>query len=66
MRDALGEDHAVNETFDNLQEWRELLHDSRERWIDVPEKRLASALDDTLGKPLRKALQDLANAIKSK
>jgi hypothetical protein len=60
MRDALGEEHAVSDTFDNLREWRELLHDSRERWVDVPEKRLAAALGDTLGK----SLKDVAAAIR--
>ena len=69
MKNALGETIAIDDTFADLPEWRRLLESAQERWLDVPEKRLASAFGDELGKstsPLGRALREVATAIRGR
>jgi hypothetical protein len=66
MKNALGETIAIDDTFADLPEWRRLLEKAQERWLDVPEKRLASAFGDLVGKPttpLGRALREISAAI---
>lgn len=53
MKDATGMTHEVNEAFENLEQWRELLHHAHQRWTEPDfEKRLARALHDRFKQPL--------------
>jgi len=64
MTDASGKTHRVNETYDNLSEWRSLLHDANRSWRPPePEKRLAQALSDKLAAPLLTELRGISRAV---
>lgn len=67
MRDATGQLQAVAETYENLSEWRDLLHDAHRQWSHPdPEQRLANALASKFKQPmndLRKGLVDVARAV---
>lgn len=57
MKDAAGNRHKVEECFDDLAEWREVLRAARQRYVTAdPERRLADELD----KKLSQQLQQLA------
>jgi hypothetical protein len=68
MRDASGTTHVVNETYDNLSEWRDLLHEAHRLWTPPePERRLAEALSKKFESPLRNLtaqVQGVASAIR--
>jgi hypothetical protein len=59
MRDAAGKAHDVDEVFENLADWREVLHASGQRYVAEPERRLADALGKKLEGPLRTLAQRL-------
>jgi hypothetical protein len=53
MRDALGNTHEVDEIFDDLAEWREVLHGAIARWVyPDPETRMAHELSKRFKEPL--------------
>jgi len=50
MKDAAGSEHKVDESFEDLAEWREVLEQAHVRWSAAdPERRLAEALDSRFG-----------------
>jgi hypothetical protein len=54
MTDASGANHEVDESFDDLREWREVLSAAHERWVSPdPERRLATELGKTLATEFR-------------
>lgn len=53
MRDATGKTHAIDEVFDDLAEWREVLRGARQRFVGLPERELAQAFDKRFETPLR-------------
>lgn len=60
MRDAAGTTHVVDEAFDDLPEWRSVLHQARQRFTDpAPERRLAEALHNRFKQPLGQIDRDL-------
>jgi hypothetical protein len=60
MRDAAGKRHEVSEVFANLPEWREVLHEARQRFAsDDPERRLADAFVDRFRAPIRGLTSEL-------
>lgn len=60
MKDALGNKHSVEESFDDLAEWRQILADAHQRWVAAdPEQRLA----DELGKKFDGPLKAIGQAI---
>jgi hypothetical protein len=67
MKDATGATHEVDEAFENLAEWRELLHDAHQRWTEPDaERRLAKALDEKFKQPisdLQRGLQQISQAV---
>jgi hypothetical protein len=67
MKDASGQGHVVNETYDNLAEWRDLLHNANRLWSPPePERRLADALSKKFEPPLRNLtaqVQGVASAV---
>jgi hypothetical protein len=45
MADAAGNEHSVDEVFEDLAEWRQVLADAKQRFVyPEPEKRLAEQL----------------------
>lgn len=68
MKNALGETFTIDDAFDDLPEWKRLLENAQERWVDVPEKRLASAFGEVLGRPtspLGRTLREIVAAIRA-
>jgi hypothetical protein len=66
MTDAAGKAHAVDESFSDLNEWREVLHAASERFVADPERRLADELGKKLERPLgalAQRLQGISTAI---
>jgi hypothetical protein len=60
MKDALGNKHSVDESFDDLAEWRTILADAHQRWVAAdPERRVA----DELGKKFEGPLKAIVQAI---
>jgi hypothetical protein len=53
MRDATGKTHAIDEVFDDLPEWREVLGGARQRFVGLPERELAQAFEKRFETPLR-------------
>lgn len=63
MTDASGKTHRVDETYDDLSEWRSLLHDAHRSWgPPEPEKRLAQAFAGPLQR-LTTELQGISRAV---
>jgi hypothetical protein len=67
MRDATGAIYEVDEAFDDLPEWRDVLHDTHVRWVAAtPERRLAEELAkkiDPAATKLERNLDAIARAI---
>lgn len=69
MKDSAGNQHHVDEVFDNLSEWREVLGEARQRFVAAdPERRNADAIFNKLKGPLNdltKAGNEIARAIRA-
>jgi hypothetical protein len=52
-RDALGTAYVVDDTISDVEEWRRLLAEAKERWLDAPEKRFGEAIGKAIAKELR-------------
>lgn len=67
MMDAVGTGHDVEEVFDDLPGWRELLSGARQRYTEPdPERRLAEALHPRFKDPIADVsggLRDIAQAV---
>jgi hypothetical protein len=67
MKDALGNEHSVDESFDDLAEWRQVLADAHQRWVAAdPERRAADELGKKFDGPLKaivRAIDGLARAL---
>ena len=65
--DAAGGRHKVDEVFDELAEWREILSDAHQRYVaDDPERRTAEALANKFGSPMKElasSTREIARAI---
>jgi hypothetical protein len=60
LKDTDGIEHAVQDEVVDLADWREALHDARQRFTQAePERRLAEALE----KPIKKASDDVGRRI---
>jgi hypothetical protein len=66
-KDATGTTHPVNESFEGLAEWREVLHGAKQRYTEPDiERRLADALLKKFERPiggLQKSLDNVARSI---
>lgn len=61
MTDAAGLSHRVDEEFTDLAEWRELLGQSKQRYVDPDrERKLASAFKDKLNSEMQSTTKDLS------
>jgi hypothetical protein len=67
MRDATGGRHVVDESIADLQQWRQHLHESRERFVQQdPERRLADAFKkhfDDQGQKIAAGLHQIARML---
>jgi hypothetical protein len=68
VHDADGTSHHVNDTIEDLAEWREVLREAPERWIEPdPERRAAVAFSKVIEAPARsvvRSLEGVARAIR--
>jgi hypothetical protein len=67
MKHATRVEHEVQEAFEDLAEWREVLHDAHQRWTEPDaERRLARALYDSFKRPisdLQRGLDQISQAV---
>jgi hypothetical protein len=56
----------VEEVFDDLPEWRQVLHDARQRWVAAdPDRRFADAMFGKFDQPLKNLGQSINEVARS-